>query len=642
MFVILNKFASPGLTKGKIFELVQLDFKILALVIKLVSFYKLETEHSKVLLYYARNNLDDFNQHNSSFVILHALLGRKVNISELHDLMVVIREMSITSPNLNMLDQARRTYLNYWLNYPIRKKHLQEILTFYLQNISYHIPEGRMSSALMLSEIIQKFPRNVFDQSVEVTIWFKLTEQLIKEDSKEHKGMLQKLLKSLFFKSVRKNLFIVNCLKLLQDDLMKDAVQNAVSIHMGAQSLLAMLDVQILDLPPSVFQTLLPEVAELLHPGRYQVAAEADDVDRQAHCLDLALTSLLDLFMQLMDIYFNKKNLSSWSECVGEDVWRFIQDHLLYPNLKVRLNSGLILGRLFAMYPSDMENTPSLASTSQMAGSLVMDLCEQLNTECPIESPMLSELGLVVVRNLIYLIRQSKKVPLKLGRSNKLTLTQKKSVNFEEADVPEDEDIPEDEESSAKSRKGRHTDSTFLEEAPSKPDRNPYFNEAYWVLHRVGVMAYDELRKKGRDSTFRRECLLNLIAAVVVILDADFESATNIISFILHHLTRELSDKRLPQTLYIRTKEVSNLVRERIGVEKYSEEVLRVQGTLGRKRMERKTKTRQMILSNPTIAVNKRAKKQEAKKQSKKRKLAELKLKPVGNKRLKHMAIIKA
>lgn len=595
IFVILNKYSCVELTKGRLFELVQLSYKTIAALNKELSWYKLTDEQCKALIYYARNNLDDPYQYHSSFILLDSLIQKKINMEDLHDLMLAVKNMSVTSSNFTMLDKARKTYFDYLLNYQKKHKHLISIATFYVENVSYDIPQGRMSAALMLGQMLDKF-KCLRNREFEIIVWFKLTEQLVREEVKDHKILLRKLLKSLFFTSNRKNILLDNCLELFQSDLMKCRTENSLIVNFASKSLLAMLDIPVSDIPKAVMNTLLPKVAELLHPNRFLPSSDISEAEehKELAALDLSLSSLLELFHKLMELY---PDPLQWKKNLDTEVWTFIKDHLLYPNLKVRLTSAAILGQLFAQYPTEGDESPPLASSIDSVRSLVADFCEQLDTESPIESPMKKELGLVIVRNLVYLIRHAKRVPIKLG-----------SVR-----------------------------SSFREDKVTSSDEH-IVHSAYSVLDAVAAVTYDELREKGQFSIFKNECLLNLIAGTVVILEDRFQKSSPLVSFVLSHLTRELADSSLPQSLKSRTREVIDLVKEKIGVEKYSEETVRIQAALEKRRINRKVMLKEMAVRNPQALVRRKAKNQELKKESKKRKRIEIRLEPNKKRRLKLMA----
>ncbi|XP_076059899.1 small subunit processome component 20 homolog [Oratosquilla oratoria] len=621
IFVLLNKFAAPGLAKGKVFDLVQMAFKSVAQIIKSVKVYTLEEEHLRVLLHYSNTNLDDYSQQHTTFTVLQAVVWRKLDAPELHKLMDRIKEMSITATNSHVLDQARRTFYNYFISYPKKPKHINAAILYFLSNVSYDCLEGRLSATIMMNEIISNFPAKKFDKTLEASIWFKLSEQLVKEESKENLELLQKGLKTLFSRSRRKEYLLQLAMKLLESDEAKTKGENAVVCYMGASSLAAFLLAPKDTLPAKlILTTLLPKICLLLHPDIYQcsnpVGDSFEDVTLNAELreIDNSLVALLDVFSKLTSLFLDNPE---WEKNVDPEIWTHMQSYLLYPHLDIRLSSVGIIGRLLAAHPIDGGKWPCIADTTEKARSLALDLCDQLNTEAPIGAVQLTQLSLSVIRNLIYLVRLSHQVPL--------TLSSKKIRLSGVADETEQKELEGE------------TDCKMEGDREGLSDD---VRGALWVLRHIGNLAYEELKVQGREgATLRREALLNLIAGVAVGLGKEKLSSPSLMRYLLRHIARELTDEHLPEVLKTRTQEVASLLKDMLGTEKYTKEYSSASLSLGKKRSERRAQEKEMLIKKPQVAMKRKLKKHEAKKESKRRKVAERKGK-LGKKKLKDHVIV--
>lgn len=331
----------------------------------------------------------------------------------------------------------------------------------------------------------------------------------------------------------------------------------------------------------------------------FQEDSEEGQKDLQIQQVDNALVMLLEVFNKLVGIYMTD---SEWSEHVGDDVWFNIQSLLLYPHIRVRLHTTGLVGQLLAALPVEGTAVPILCSTTDKARSLVLDLCEVLQTQAMADFASMTQLSLSIVRNLIYLIRNCRRIVL-VKESDNHEITDKGDV-----DGSKDEEVKEKE-------------------------RDPVVRGALWVMRRVGDMAYRELQESGKECTLVREALLNLMAGVIVVVGEKLQSP-KLLNYIIKHLARELSDKRIPEALTTRTQEVANLVKDHIGVEIYSRHFTRAQVGLSKKRWDRKAHEHQQKFVNPRLFSKKKKKKRLANIDSKKIIFAERKGKIISKSKL--------
>ncbi|XP_047501771.1 small subunit processome component 20 homolog [Penaeus chinensis] len=610
MFLILHKFSSPELAKGKIYDLVQLSFKSLAHIVKSVDSYLLNEEELRILLQYLSGNIQDHNQQQTAFVVLQSIIARKINAPELHKLMRTVQKMSVTCGGINALTQARTTFYTYLLTYPMKPKIIEEHITFYLGNTSYSELDGRLSASIMINNIVANFPAKLLGKKIETNMWFSLSKQLIVEESQENKTLLHKALKTMFKRSKGKKELIDLCLQLIRERPKSTVKTNSVAMQMGLKALSAFLDVTVKLLPEIILSKAAPMIIQLLEPSRYSVQftnmqEDTDDINlsKETYHKDNCIVALLEVFTKIVRAFFTHEN---WSKHTDPDVWKYVQAHLLYPHIQVRLNAAGLIGYLLAAHPVEESVSPPLATNTDEARSLALDICEQLRTEAPIGMALLTQLSLSVIRNLIYLVRHSCKVPL----------VKKKGGEVE--NVNGDSELANGE--------GK-TDMVIGNEAEPIPS-------AVWVVRHVGNFAYEELQRHGRDSTIVRESLLNLIAGLVVVVGEKINESM-LLGYIVKHLARELSDEKLPENLATKTKEVATMVKGLVGVEVYTRHLTAAQVVLAKKRHERKARNMQQRALNPALADKKRKKKNLTSRESKKRKIAERKGKIIRKKKAK-------
>lgn len=681
MFVVLHKYSSPELAHGKLYDLVQLSFKSLALVVRSVESYMLTEEELEILLGYVTSSLEDSRQQQTAFIVLQAVLARKVDSASLHQLLARVKEMSITCGRQFPLQQARVTYHTYLLTYPMKPKRITANIFYFLDNISYPVEEGRLSAATMINAVVSNFPAKLITRMVETNLWFKVSEQLVKEHSKDNRALLHKILKALFERSIRKEMLVDLCLKLLTEA--EGSTPDYTAYLVASKSLSAFLDAPVKLLPKNLLSVVLPQVVSLVHPARYAANTTTMEVSPHIQQMDTTLVSLLEVLSKLTGAFLSH---SEWSEHAKDELWENVQSHLSYPHLHVRVRAAGLVGQLLVAHPVEGNTSPPLAATPEQVRKLAMALCELLRTQAGPETHLLTQLSLAAVRNLIYLVRHSVKVPLarqtlkigsfteeelpkeqdEAGGKNLDSMEEKgqysdskknrmKSVKKNKGFVQttnkrrrtSSEGSEEQNEEESRNRTSGDTDSQIGQKSVMESDHTGTQEEkstgkdneaggntkalvtgALWVLHRVGNMAYEELQTAASGRTVTREALLNLMAGLLVVAGPDAK-APRLFTYIIKHLARELTDEHLPEELKARTQEVANLVKETVGVETYTRHVAAAQTALARKRLDRRAQELQQKVVDPQLAQRRKRKKQEALKESRKRRIAARKGKSV-------------
>lgn len=313
-------------------------------------------------------------------------------------------------------------------------------------------------------------------------------------------------------------------------------------------------------------------------PGKFVKLKKADTKDDEdtERIKDHHLFQVLQLLLKLS---VNCPSFLKNSEIIS-DLAVHIQTLLSYPHEWVRLSSAQFLGYVLSTIDVELLSQLILTGESKESGcylytdpenalkSLSLDLCAQLN------SATKSELAEQVVKNLIFVARVLQNVPIKISNDNinKLNLL--------------------------------------------------------WLTKRMRKIVNSEIVENSTSTVIRTE-VFKWIAGVAVALDMDK------LSPVLHHLlgplVREMittEEKNAP--LRQLAKEVSNIIKKKIGMEQYTNLLSKLQETLSVKRAERKRARTQLAVTDPEVYAKKKIKKQVKKKEAKKRKIDQLK----GTKRI--------
>ncbi|CAG9807193.1 unnamed protein product [Chironomus riparius] len=160
IFAILHKYATTEISrKDNHYLLVKSSFKSVVVLIRHVDYYTVNENQLKTLLLYIEQDLTIANDKDTiSFVLLKAILDKKLIVPEIHEVLRKIAEMSITSEVAERRNAIRPIVLTYLMEYPLGKK-VDQLIKFFIAQLNYEEISGRESVIEMMSLIFKHFPQ---------------------------------------------------------------------------------------------------------------------------------------------------------------------------------------------------------------------------------------------------------------------------------------------------------------------------------------------------------------------------------------------------------------------------------------------------------------------------------------------------
>ncbi|CAG9813428.1 unnamed protein product [Phaedon cochleariae] len=569
IFAILHKYASAGLSKGDNFDLVLSAFKVMAVLVRDVKYYTIDTNQLKILLLYVEQDIHDHDRQAIAFNLLKAIIARKVITPELNEVMEKIAELSITSELDHVRAQARSVFHQFFMEYPLGNS-LEKHLGFYLSQMSYELKYGRDSSIEMIQTLINSFPLDVL-KGQSGTLLITLGARLVNDDEPDCRKKIAECISSMLKKlpkADRNPLFDVIIIW-MQD-------RNISHCRLGAQLCSIFVTVEKTD-----FENRLPRLEPLVlkqfgldnTPGKLVKVQKADnrqDPEEYQRIKDHHLFQVLQLVLKICmhcPTFLKHKD-------VVENLAVHVQTLLNYPHDWVRLAAAQFIG--YVLSTIDIDHLSKLLTSDQQNGggylyndpvnavkSLTLDLCDQLQP-----NGVKSELAEQVIKNLIFVAKVLQDIPLKTAEGeNQLNIL--------------------------------------------------------WLAKRMRKIVNTEIVEDASSTTLRTE-VFKWIAGVGTALE--IKNILPIIHHLLAPLVREMTsteEKNAP--LRQLAKEVSNLFKNKLGIEKYTSILSKQQQTLSVKRAERKRARTQLAVTDPESFAKKKIKRHEKKKESKKRKITQLK-----------------
>lgn len=123
-----------------------------------MKYCRLSDDQLRQSVLYAEQELSTVEDGNSTatttFTLIKALLSRQHNCPEFKDLMNHVAKASITCERDAVRTQARQTFYQYLMDYPIGKA-LSGHIQFYLSQLEYEVQNGRESALEMITILIK-------------------------------------------------------------------------------------------------------------------------------------------------------------------------------------------------------------------------------------------------------------------------------------------------------------------------------------------------------------------------------------------------------------------------------------------------------------------------------------------------------
>ncbi|KAJ1284067.1 hypothetical protein BS78_03G175200 [Paspalum vaginatum] len=128
--------------------------------------------------------------------LLKAIVRRKLVSHEIYDIVIKIGELMVTTLTESIQKQCIQILLQFFLNYPLSEKRLQQHIDFFLANLSYEHPSGREAVLEMLHDILTRFPQRIIDDQGQ-TFFLHLVVALANEQHQNVSSMIIRAIQKL-------------------------------------------------------------------------------------------------------------------------------------------------------------------------------------------------------------------------------------------------------------------------------------------------------------------------------------------------------------------------------------------------------------------------------------------------------------
>ncbi|XP_058078049.1 uncharacterized protein LOC131226271 isoform X2 [Magnolia sinica] len=334
---------------------------------------------------------------NPSFValsLLKAIIGRKLVVPEIYDVVTRVAELMITSQLEPIRKKCSQILLQFLLDYQLSDKRLQQHLDFLLANLSYEHPSGREAVLEMIHAILIKFPKSVVDSQAQ-TFFLHLVVCLANDSDSKVRSMVGAAIKLLIGRTSQHALHPI-----LQYNL-SWYVDEKPHLWSAAAQVLGLL-VEVLG---KEFQRHINKIIQVAHNIMMSALDKAMNNEvsnsneatipfwREAY---YSLVMLEKMLHQYPELYLQKDL---------QGIWEAICKFLLYPHMWLRNISSRLVASYFAVVTQarsldqgKLDLGFSLMKPSSLF-AIAVSLCCQLKSQLTDDAS-----GNIITQNLVFAV----------------------------------------------------------------------------------------------------------------------------------------------------------------------------------------------------------------------------------------------
>lgn len=181
-------------------EAAQASLKLVAAILREKRDVEVRESDVAYLLKRTMPDLEEPDRQGVTFGFVKAIMARKMQISEVYELVDQIGLMMVTSQGKGSRDAARGVYVHFLLDYPQGKTRWTKQIKFLVKNLEYQHPEGRQSVMEAISNLYTKLDAEVAQETAAV-IFIPLVLRMSNDENLHCREMAGALLAKLFRKT---------------------------------------------------------------------------------------------------------------------------------------------------------------------------------------------------------------------------------------------------------------------------------------------------------------------------------------------------------------------------------------------------------------------------------------------------------
>ncbi|XP_015790909.1 small subunit processome component 20 homolog [Tetranychus urticae] len=622
ILVLLDEFVASGANSRENVELVTMCFKTISNLIKSIESIKLTADQLKILLFYVDKDMADRAKQSTAFSLLKAILHKKMESSEIKDIMQKITYIMVQSEDDHIREECRLVWLKYLLNYSLGSQFNNHV-NYFTRQLEYPREIGRSTILKLIFSVI-KYQDNSQISDNAAAFYIPLAARLINDDSVKCRELVATILEKLLSKISKKSrdkLFTDVTLSWFQAD-------NQLHRRLAAQLFGLFVSVEGPNFRSRLTQCL-PLLVQQVDPSRYEPGEESKVDDHQ-------LFQLLTFFHKIILHDPEIMEDSRFIDNLNSIFFYIEKDYLTYPHIWIRVLSVKIVASLFNHFTVSQISDYLITAKQDrfyLLNNLPLRIWNLCKKHCFLFSIIYenNEVGDILVKNLHYIA----KVFLSLPENFKISLDFVKNNGIAEHKENDEQNIEPKKKKAKKMKQPADPTPKPTEKIDDCPLNESGTEENFvdklnlrWLTNRLIREIKREISNNPHEYR-ARITIFKWIAAIVVEADASFiqQNCRNL----LIPLAREITNRNLKeagrlreedpkQILVTQCLQLYEMIRNKVGSEVFSAAYAEVVTLHNRKKSERKASQAVQFLTNPVMAMRRKQRKHQAYKESKKRK----------------------
>ncbi|TKX21729.1 hypothetical protein C1H76_6225 [Elsinoe australis] len=537
-------------------------------------------------------DLEEPDRQGVIFNFLKCVLGRKIVIAEVYEVMDAVAGIMVTNQTRMARDLARGLYGQFMLDYPLTGGRLEKCTGFLVRNLEFKYPEGRQSVLELLHLLVRKTEGET-GQGIAGACFVPLVMVLVNDEDRECREMAGVLIKQVLEKADgEKGRGYVGLLRgwLEQDE---QVLLKRVSLQIWK------MQVEVGKVGAKDVEFLLQSVKELL-PTKDKVVAQDD-------------WELLYYGLQLFGEIAKTEPEVAFAAKVKQ-IWIAVYRCLIFPHAWVKLAAARLVGVLFGDVGKTNKEVGLGAVPLATSGAVTISQTE-LRQLCSMSLRVLryeassEQLLAQTCRNIVFLGRcfgaNGVMWELPSEHSNGVNGHGAEASESESADEEEQE---EDEDNEAEQTESKTSLAHLLSTLCSILRRNQSATTPTSLPPKMAALQTLHTLLSHLDPGLYSGLAQTILHPLLVLTDPSIPKPTSTNPAFTEQFT----------SLTNLAQETMSLLQTKLGSSKYVKEVSKAQGHLRERREDRRVKRRIEAVAQPEKAERRKARKVEAKGRRKK------------------------
>lgn len=576
-------------------ELAQASLKLISAVLRERRNTSVREKDIAYLMKRAKDDLEEPDRQGVTFNFLKAVLGRKIVITEVYEILDTVASVMVTNQTRTARDLSRGVYFQFLMDYPQSKERLSKQIAFLVKNLDYKYKEGRQSVMEALHLLLNKVGDELV-QDIADNVFAPLVLRLINDEDKECREMAGLLLKKVFERadSERTKKFVNIMRAWLEQD--EQILKRRLSIQCFT------LYLEVKEGQTKEANYVLRQLPELVEGARER-QSEGD--------WELVYYSL-QAFAKLCNLSPTTTFASS-----SHSLWTSVRACLTFPHAWVKLSAARLIGLYFADFASHnaAEGYAGIPLTGsgglQLAADDMLDLTSASLRILRVPG-VSEEVAIQAVRNLVF-----------LGRCFAVN-----GLDWKTRSAAEEGALKEAAEESDGSSSDSEAEDADEEIAPDKQASPTRVTALHYLLTRLSLVLRREPATTRAPALYPKTASMTLLAALCNALPAPaLEPSLPAILLPLHNLTdptipapQSLDEQfnEAQKGLSNTATEVMGLLQKKLGTTEYVKVLSKVREGVKERREGRRVKRALDRVAEPEKAERVKRRKRERGKERKK------------------------